>query len=76
MRSCSMSPRAFQRVNGWLTAFWVGMVPLSVALGWTSSVEYVSALSIYALVTGHLSTWQAARVEVKQDEQACRADPS
>jgi len=26
-------------------------------------------LSIYALVTGHLSAWQAARVEVKQEEQ-------
>jgi hypothetical protein len=33
-------------------------------------VEYVSALSIWALVSGHWSAWQAARTEVKQDEQA------
>ena len=45
------------------------MIPISIATGWISTVEYVSALSIYALVTGHLSTWQAARVEVKQEQQ-------
>lgn len=44
------------------------MIPISVVTGWVSSVEYVSALSIYALVTGHLSTWQSARVEEKQNE--------
>lgn len=44
------------------------MIPVSVVAGWVSLVEYVSALSIYALVTGHLSTWQAARVEVRQEE--------
>lgn len=45
------------------------MVPVSILMGWVQSVEYVSALSIYALITGHLSTWQAARVEVKQEDQ-------
>jgi hypothetical protein len=33
------------------------------------SVAFVSALSLWALVTGHWSTWQAARVEVSQQEQ-------
>lgn len=45
------------------------MIPISVATGWVNSVPYVSALSIYALITGHLSTWQSARVEEKQDKQ-------
>jgi len=28
----------------------------------------MAALSLWALVSGHWSAWQAARVEVKQDE--------
>jgi hypothetical protein len=57
-----------QAINGWATVFWIVMVPVSLFFGWLSSVEYVSALSLWALVSGHLSAWQAARVEVKQDE--------
>ena len=57
-----------RRVNGWLTIFWVAMIPVSMAMGWLNSVVYVSALSLWALVSGHWSAWQAARVEVKQEE--------
>jgi hypothetical protein len=68
------SPRAgavfMRRLNGCLTIFWVLMIPVSYQLGWLKSVTYVSALSLWALVSGHWSTWQAARVEVTQDEQA------
>lgn len=60
-------PAKFRRFNGWATIFWISMVPVSILLGWVQSVAYVSALSIYALVTGHLSTWQAARVEERQE---------
>jgi len=63
-------PVFMRRVNGWLTIFWVGMIPLSVATGWVKSVVYVSALSLWALVSGHWSAWQAARVEVNQDIEA------
>ena len=59
-----------RRLNGWLTIFWVVMIPVSYQLGWLKSVTYVSALSLWALVSGHWSTWQAARVEVTQQEQA------
>jgi hypothetical protein len=38
--------------------------------GWVKSVVYVSALSLWALVSGHWSAWQAARVEVNQDLEA------
>lgn len=61
-------PVFMRRVNGWLTIFWVVMIPISMAMGWLSSVVYVSALSLWALVSGHWSAWQAARVEVKQEE--------
>jgi hypothetical protein len=62
-------PVFMRRVNGWLTIFWLLMIPVSVATGWINSVQYVSALSLWALVSGHWSAWQAARVEVKQDHQ-------
>jgi hypothetical protein len=62
-------PRFMRRLSGWLTIFWIAMIPTSYALGWLRSVTYVSALSLWALVSGHWSTWQAARVEVAQQDQ-------
>ena len=59
-------PTFMRRVNGWLTIFWIVMIPVSIVLGLLSSVAYVSALSLWALVSGHWSAWQAARVEVAQ----------
>ena len=63
-------PVFMRRLNGWLAIFWVAMIPVSIATGWVKSVVYVSALSLWALVSGHWSTWQAARVEVTQQEEA------
>jgi len=59
-------PKFMRRVNGWLTIFWIAMIPVSVEMGWLKSVAYVSALSLWALVSGHWAAWQAARVEVEQ----------
>ena len=67
-------PVFMRRLNGWLTIFWILMIPLSIATGWVHSITYVSALSIWALVSGHWSTWQAARVEVTQQEEADKRD--
>ena len=61
-------PVFMRRVNGWLTIFWILMIPISFATGWVKLTVYVSALSLWALVSGHWSAWQAARVEVKQDD--------
>jgi hypothetical protein len=63
-------PVFMRRVNGWFTVAWIVMIPVSIAAHWLSSVQYVSALSLWALVSGHLSAWQAARVEVRQEELA------
>ena len=62
-------PTFMRRVNGWLTVFWLVMIPVSILTHWISSVTYVAALSLWALVSGHWSAWQAARVEVKQQEE-------
>src|SRR4051812_37250962 len=63
-------PAFMRRLNGWLTIFWIVMIPVSVTTGWVHSITYVSALSIWALVSGHWATWQAARVEVAQQQEA------
>lgn len=70
-------PIFMRRVNGWLTMFWLAMIPISFAMGWLNSVVYVSALSLWALVSGHWSAWQAARVEVAQERetQKLREEP-
>lgn len=63
-------PVFMRRVNGWFTLFWIVMIPVSIATNLIDSVPFISALSLWALVSGHWAAWQAARVEVKQDEQA------
>jgi hypothetical protein len=63
-------PVFMRRVNGWLTIFWIVMIPVSIVTGWISEVTYVAALSLWALVSGHWSAWQAARVEVEQAKEA------
>lgn len=66
--SVSGDPHFMQKANGWLTIFWIVMIPIAYFAGWLMSVGFVSALSLWALVSGHLSAWQAARVEVRQEE--------
>ena len=51
---------------------WLAMIPITYATGWLNSVVYVSALSLWALVSGHWSAWQAARVEVAQQKEMQR----
>lgn len=48
--------------------------PGVIATHWIDSVTYVAALSLWALVSGHWSAWQAARVEVNQQEEAMKRD--
>jgi hypothetical protein len=67
------NPTFMRRLNGWLTLFWIAMIPVSIVMGWLSSVAYVSALSLWALVSGHWAAWQAARVEVAQSDEIARA---
>lgn len=66
--SISSDPRFMMRLNSWLTLFWILMIPISIFTGWIYSVAYVSALSLWALVSGHWSAALAARVELRQDQ--------
>src|SRR6476661_219691 len=67
-------PVFMRRTNGWLTIAWIIMIPVSFATGWVKSVAYVSALSLWALVSGHWAAWQAARVEVAQKQEEERRE--
>ena len=67
-------PVFMRRLNGWLTIFWIAMIPISIVTHWIGSVTYVAALSLWALVSGHWSAWQAARVEVEQAKEAKKRD--
>lgn len=66
-------PKFMRKVNGWLAIFWIVMIPISLAFGWLESVVYVSALSLWALVSGHWSAWQASRTEVEQQKEETKA---
>jgi hypothetical protein len=57
-----------RRVNGCFCIFWIAMIPISLITGWISSVTYVAVLSLWALVSGHWSAWQAARVRPNRKE--------
>src|SRR3954465_8906112 len=67
-------PAFMRRVNGCLALVWIAMIPISYELGWLRSVTYVSALSLWALVSGHWSAWQAARVEVTQQTEVAKLE--
>jgi hypothetical protein len=67
-------PVFMRKVNGWLTICWLAMIPVSIVTHWITSVTYVAALSLWALVSGHWSAWQAARVEVNQEAEAKQRD--
>lgn len=67
-------PKFMHRANGWLPILSVVMIPVLIVTGWVSSVQYVSVLTLWALVLGCWSAWgQAARVEVKQEAEFQRA---
>lgn len=57
-----------RRFNGWAAIFFTVLIIPSLAFGWVSIVAFVSVLSIWALVAAHWSTWQAAKVEEKEDK--------
>lgn len=60
-------PHFMQAMHGWLTVIWfVAAIPIMI--WWSENIRFLVWVSVYAVVTGHFSSWQSARVEVKQDE--------
>jgi hypothetical protein len=66
-------PVFMRKLNGWLALIWLAAsIPICIFL--SSSVPFLVFVSVYAVVTGHWSTWQASRVEVRQDEESVAED--
>jgi hypothetical protein len=66
-------PSKFRVLNGWLTVTWfAAAIPICLFL--STSVPFLVFISVYAVVTGHLATWQAARVEERQEKLAKEKD--
>ncbi len=61
------------KIHLWLSGIWILLIPPS-ALFWKESVPYLVCISVYAVIMGHVSSWQAARVEQRQDEDDDVAD--
>ena len=61
------SAERFRQLNGYFTIGWF-IAALPIVFFLSESVPFLVFVSVYAVVTGHLSTWQSARVEVKQDD--------
>jgi hypothetical protein len=64
--ACWKDSRFLRRFHGIATVVWL-LASLPCAYLWGTEVVFVTFLSLYAIVTGHWSAWQAARVEEKQD---------
>lgn len=60
-------PGAMARLHFWLTIVWFAAA-FPICIFFAKSVPFLVFVSVYAVVTGHWASWQAARVEVKQDE--------
>lgn len=66
-------PVFMRKLNGWLAIIWLAAsIPICIFLA--SSVPFLVFVSVYAVVTGHWSTWQASRVEVRQAEDSVAED--
>ena len=67
-------PEVLRAFHGWCTILWVPITIAAFFLGWLESVTFVSLISMLALFLGSFSSWQAARTEVKQEQQMEKMD--
>ena len=61
-------PVFMRRVNGWLTIFWIVMIPFSIVTGWINSVTYVAALSLWAAARASwcaISPWPPHEIDMR-----------
>lgn len=56
-----------KRLHAILAIAWGLMIPVSMLTGLKNSVPYLVGISVYALMVGHFSSWQAGRAEVSQE---------
>lgn len=62
-----LSPTFMRHFNFWAMVFFIAQIPL-VATNLRFSVPYLVVISVWANIAGHLSAWQASRVEERQED--------
>lgn len=62
-------PAFLRAFHGWCVVAWFALWVAASCFGWLAKVTFVSHLSMCALVLGSWSSWQAARVEVRQEQE-------
>ena len=60
-------PLMMRKIHGWLTIAWF-VAAFPIMFFWSENITFLVFISVYAVVTGHWSSWQASRVEVRQEE--------
>jgi hypothetical protein len=70
--SVEVSPLMQKRVHWTLAILWFLFFFVVVWQGWQTSVPLLVFISVYANFVGHLSSAQAAQVEVRQEAQEVR----
>lgn len=66
--------RFWQAFHGWATVGAIGLIFVARWAGWIHSVDFISYISIYALVATHFGAWQGARAEVSSETNPPQAD--
>jgi hypothetical protein len=61
-------PAFLKGFHGWMTLLWGLLIPVTVLTDLKTSIFWIALMSVWANFVGHFSSWQAARVEVTQDE--------
>jgi len=62
------NPKFLKKFHGWMTILWMTLLIPSL-IWWKESVPWVVTMSVWANIAGHWSSWQASRVEVKEDKR-------
>ncbi len=61
-------PEFLRFFHGVMTLLWAVLIPITVFTGLKGSIVWIALMSVWANFVGHFSSWQAARVEVRQEE--------
>lgn len=63
-----VNPETHAKLHLILAIFWLVMI-IPTLLWWTSSVPYLVAISLYAIIIGHFSSYEATRAEIITKKQ-------
>lgn len=62
-------PQFLRGFHGVLTLIWGVLIPITIFTDLKASIVWIALMSVWANFVGHFSSWQATRVEVRQDEE-------